>query len=72
MDFMTGSKALSIDGQQALQNWLDELRTEGLKFGYCDVVAELPEVEWSEYYFDGWFVCEALSDYFGNDVDLPN
>lgn len=44
-----------------LAAWLNELRDEAAKCGYeGDIVAAAGAEEWSEYYYDGYSVGEAL------------
>jgi|GEM_PF-1091190 len=52
---------MAIEGNQALQNWLNELRDEAINCGYeGDIVAAAGAEEWSEYYYDGYSVLDAL------------
>jgi len=44
-----------------LAAWLNELRDEAAKCGYeGDIVAAAGAEEWSEYYYDGYSVLDAL------------
>lgn len=51
--------------KQALSDWLNELRDKAAKSGYDgDLVADAGAEEWAEFYYDGYSVDQALSDYF--------